>query len=91
MKIVERLGEHMGLWSKQLLREFIKENNLVTAQNAFAEIIQEMLVAEMDTHSGYEKHDMKAKLTPNSRNGKSLITGMGEYGEQEIAIPRPPR
>ncbi|MFK4344538.1 hypothetical protein ABH894_004810, partial [Paenibacillus sp. RC62] len=24
----------MGLWSKQQLREFIKENNLVTAQDA---------------------------------------------------------
>nr|WP_246309761.1 hypothetical protein [Paenibacillus frigoriresistens] len=40
----------MGLWTKQQLREFIKENKLVTAQDAqnalknlFAETIQEML------------------------------------------------
>ncbi|MDF9848131.1 transposase-like protein [Paenibacillus sp. PastM-2] len=71
----------MGLWSKQQLREFIKENNLVTAQDAqnalkdlFAETIQEMLEAEMDTHLGYGKHEVKAKLTPNSRNGKSRKT-----------------
>lgn len=70
--------KEMGLWAKQQLRAFIKENNLVTAQDAqnalknlFAETIQEMLEAEMETHLGYEKHDVKAKETPNSRNGKS--------------------
>ncbi|ALS21098.1 MULTISPECIES: hypothetical protein [Paenibacillus] len=59
----------MGLWSKEQLRQFIKENNLVTAQDAqnalkelFAETIQEMLEAEMDTHLGYEKNDVKNKL-----------------------------
>ncbi|KUP23769.1 transposase [Paenibacillus borealis] len=47
----------MRLWSQQQLREFIKENNLVSAQDAqialkdlFAETIQEMLEAEMDIH-----------------------------------------
>jgi putative transposase len=85
----------MGLWSKEQLREFIKQNNLVTAQDAqnalkdlFAETIQEMLEAEMDTHLGYAKHEVKAKLTPNSRNGKSRKTVVSEYGEQEITIPR---
>ncbi|KAF4325842.1 hypothetical protein G195_000412 [Phytophthora kernoviae 00238/432] len=85
----------MGLWTKQQLREFIKENNLVSAQDAqnalkdlFAETIQEMLEAEMDTHLGYGKHEVKTKLTPNSRNGKSRKTVVSEYGEQEIGIPR---
>ncbi|MFK4300660.1 nucleoid DNA-binding protein [Paenibacillus sp. RC254] len=70
--------KEMGLWAKQQLPAFIKENNLVTAQDAqnalknlFAETIQEMLEAEMETHLGYEKHDVKAKETSNSRNGKS--------------------
>jgi putative transposase len=95
MEVRERLGRHMGLWSKEQLREFIKQNNLVTAQDAqnalkdlFAETIQEMLEAEMDTHLGYAKHEVKAKLTPNSRNGKSRKTVVSEYGEQEITIPR---
>jgi len=51
----------MGLWSKEKLRQFIKENKLVTAQDAqnalkelFAETLQEMLEAEMETHLGYE-------------------------------------
>lgn len=85
----------MGLWTKEQLRAFIKENKLVTAQDAqnalkdlFAETLQEMLEAEMDTHLGYEKHDVQNKQTTNSRNGKSKKTITSEYGEQEISIPR---
>ncbi|NTZ16249.1 IS256 family transposase [Paenibacillus sp. JMULE4] len=85
----------MGLWSKEQLRAFIKENKLVTAQDAqnalkdlFAETLQEMLEAEMETHLGYEKHDVKNKQTTNSRNGKSKKKITSEYGDQEIAVPR---
>ncbi|WP_240414715.1 IS256 family transposase [Paenibacillus periandrae] len=85
----------MGLWTKQQLRQFIKENKLVTAQDAqnalkdlFAETLQEMLEAEMDTQLGYDKYDTKNKQTPNSRNGKSKKTITSEYGEQEIQVPR---
>jgi transposase-like protein len=81
--------------SKEQLRQFIKENKLVTAQDAqnalkdlFAETIQEMLEAEMDTHLGYEKHEVKKKSTANSRNGKSKKTITSEYGDQEIVVPR---
>ncbi|QYK59926.1 Transposase, Mutator family [Paenibacillus sp. S25] len=76
-------------------RKFIKENKLVTAQDAqkalkelFAETLQEMLEAELDTHLGYEKHDIQAKTTRNIRNGKSKKTVVSEYGEQEISVPR---
>lgn len=85
----------MGLWTKEQLRSFIKENNLVTAQDAqnalkdlFAETLQEMLEAEMDTHLGYSKHDLQNKQTKNSRNGKSKKTVTSEYGDQEITVPR---
>lgn len=47
-----------------------------------------MLQAEMDTHLGYDKHDVKNKKTSNSRNGKSKKTIVSEYGEQEIVVPR---
>lgn len=89
------MGLHMGLWTKEQLRQFIKENKLVTAQDSqntlkdlFAETIQEMLEAEMDTHLGYDKHDVKSKQTTNSRNVKSRKTVTSEYGDQEIVIPR---
>lgn len=85
----------MGLWTKEQLRAFINENKLVTAQDAqnalknlFAETIQEMLEAEMDTHLGYEKHEKAEKTTSNSRNGKSRKKITSEYGEQEISVPR---
>ncbi len=85
----------MGLWTKEQLRTFIKENKLVTAKDAqdalkdlFAETIQEMLEAEMDTHLGYEKHEKTDKTNRNSRNGKSHKTITSEYGDQEIAVPR---
>ncbi|OXM87065.1 IS256 family transposase [Paenibacillus rigui] len=85
----------MGLWTKEQLRAFIKENKLITAQDAqnalkdlFAETLQEMLEAEMDTHLGYEKHDVQNKQTSNSRNGKSKKKITSEYGEQEITVPR---
>lgn len=73
----------------------LQENKLVTAQDAqnalkelFAETLQEMLETEMDTHLGYEKHDLQNKQTSNSRNGKSRKTVISEYGEQEIRVPR---
>lgn len=47
-----------------------------------------MLQAELDTHLGYEKHEVKTKMTPNSRNGKDKKTVVSEYGEQEIRVPR---
>lgn len=85
----------MGLWTKEQLRAFIKENKLVTAKDAqdalkdlFAETIQEMLEAEMDTHLGYEKHEKADKTNRNSRNGKSHKTITSEYGDQEIVVPR---
>jgi putative transposase len=95
MEIEEWLGRTMGLWTKQQLRAFIKENKLVSAQDAqnalkdlFAETIQEMLEAEMDEHLGYQKHETQKKQTSNIRNGKSKKNIISEYGEQEIAVPR---
>jgi transposase-like protein len=80
---------------REVLRAFIKENNIVTAadaQNAlkelFASTIQEMLEAEMDHELGYEKHDDKNKRTTNRRNGHNKKTILSEYGESEIKIPR---
>ncbi|MBB6732765.1 transposase [Cohnella sp. CBP 2801] len=43
-------------------------------KDLFAETLQEMLEAEMDTYLGYEKHGAKNKQTTNSRNGKSRKT-----------------
>ena len=54
----------------------------------FAETLQSMLEAELDTELGYEKHDVKSKKTSNSCNGKSKKTVTSEYGDVDIAVPR---
>lgn len=85
----------MKLLPKDQLRQFIKENNLKsvedvqkTLKDLFAETLQEMLEAELETELGYAKHDVKNKQTSNSRNGHSKKTVTSEYGEFEIEIPR---
>jgi len=81
----------MARFSKELVKAFVKENNLKTMEDVqsalkelFAETLQSMLEAELDTELGYEKHDIKNKTTTNSRNGKSKKTVTSEYGEIEI-------
>lgn len=84
-----------GLLSKQELRQFVKEHNFQSAEDIqktlkelFADVLQEALEAELDTHLGYEKHDVKNKQTKNSRNGYSKKTVTSEYGNVEIEVPR---
>ncbi|QHZ54490.1 IS256 family transposase [Brevibacillus sp. NSP2.1] len=85
----------MGLIPKDQLRQLIKEHNLQTMgdvqkalKDIFAETLQEMLEAELDTELGYAKHDSKQKQTKNSRNGYSKKTVTSEYGELDLTIPR---
>jgi putative transposase len=57
-------------------------------RDLFADTMQEMLEAELETQLGYAKHDTKNKTTDNSRNGHSRKTLTSEFGDVEIAIPR---
>lgn len=73
--------------------EGVRQNNLKTMDDVqsalkelFAETLQSMLEAELDTEVGYEKHDVKNKVTSNSRNGKSKKI-ISEYGEVDIQVP----
>ena len=85
----------MELVSKEQIRKYIKEGNLKDLKDVqsmvkdlFASTMQEMLEAEMDTHLGYAKHDMKNKQTDNSRNGHSRKSVDSELGEIDMEIPR---
>jgi putative transposase len=51
-------------------------------------ISERALQAELTSHLGYEKHEIKGKNSGNSRNGTSSKTIKGEFGQAEIAIPR---
>ena len=53
----------MGIFTKEQLRELIREKNLVTADDVqdmlkemFSEMLQDMLEAELDTEIGYPKN-----------------------------------
>ena len=83
------------LWTKEQLRAFIKENNLVTADDAqkalkelFKDALQEMLEAELDTDLGYGRSEKAGRSTDNRRNGHSTKTVRSEYGEVALTVPR---
>lgn len=85
----------MGLFTKEQLKELIKERNMKTTEDIslmlkdlFGETLQEMMEAEMDTTLGYGKNENAAKRTDNRRNGHSKKKVVSEFGESEIAVPR---
>jgi len=85
----------MGIIPKNVLREIIKENDFKNPgeiyaylKDAFKDLLQEMLEAEMDVYLGYDKNDVKNKQTDNYRNGHSQKTVKSQYGEVDLSIPR---
>lgn len=85
----------MARFNKDQVNAFVKDNNLKTMDDVqsalkelFAETLQSMLEAELETELGYEKHDVRNKATSNSRNGKTKKTVNSEYGEVDIQVPR---
>ena len=81
--------------SKELLREYIKEQNfnspneiLNSLKDLFKDVLQEALEAEMDEALGYSKYGNNDKDISNSRNGYSKKTIKTELGPVEINIPR---
>ena len=85
----------MGAIPKDVLREIIKENDFKNPgeiyayfKDAFKDLLQEMLEAEMDVTLGYDKNDIKNKKTDNYRNGHSSKTVKSQYGQVDLSIPR---
>ena len=65
----------MSNMSKELLREYIKEQNFTSPneilnalKDMFRDVLQESLEAEMDEALGYGKDDSSSKSVDNSRN-----------------------
>jgi putative transposase len=83
------------LFSKEQVRELIKDKGLKTADDAmdvlkdlFKDVIQEMLEAELDTELGYEKHEKAGLSEENRRNGCTSKKVRSELGEIELTVPR---
>jgi putative transposase len=83
------------LFSKEQVRELIKDKGLKTADDAmdvlkdlFKDVIQEMLEAELDTELGYEKNEKAGLSEENRRNGCTSKKVRSELGEIELTVPR---
>lgn len=83
--------------SKELLRNYVKEQNFTNANEVlnalkglFKDVLQEALDAELDEALGYRKNDISSKNSNinNSRNGYSKKTINSELGPIDINIPR---
>jgi hypothetical protein len=66
----ERLGEPMSLMSKEQLKQWIKEKNMQSVEDVqsalkelFADTLQEMLEAQLETSLGYAKHDTNSNVS----------------------------
>lgn len=84
-----------NMLTRDQMKEFIKDNEIQTVDDIqrvlkalFAETLQGMLEAEMDSHLGYEKNDDTNKSTDNRRNGHSAKSVRSDYGEVDLEIPR---
>lgn len=85
----------MSNLSKDLLREYIKEQKFTSSDDIlkalkqlFSDVLQESLEAELDESLGYGKYENCENKGNNSRNGHSKKTIKTELGPVEINIPR---
>ena len=86
---------HVGLLTKEQIRELIKEKNLVTADDVqnmlkemFSDTLQEMLEAELDTELGYPKNGTIPEGSGNRRNGHGKKKVRSTFGEIDLNVPR---
>ena len=76
----------------QLMAGYQKPEDLLGEHGLLKQItkafVERALQAEMEAHLGHGKHDAVINPTGNTRNGKSVKTLKGEFGELPIEIPR---
>ena len=80
-------SKKIRIMTQDEVKQFIKENDTQSVQviqnvlkDMFAETLQGMLEAEMDTHLGYDKHEDSKKETTNRRNGHSFKSVRSDFG-----------
>jgi transposase-like protein len=77
------------------LKKLLKEKGVKSLDdfNAFMrdiskEVVETLLDGELTDHLGYEKHDQKAEVTDNVRNGFTSKTVKSKFGEIDLDVPR---
>jgi transposase-like protein len=88
-------GKFMTRIPKELIREMVREEKykstdevLNTMKEMFRDVLQEALEVELEEKLGYDKYEISAKETSNTRNGYSKKTIKSELGNIELNIPR---
>ncbi len=77
------------LLSKEFLSQFKTEEDVSTfLKDLHAQVLEQMLQGEMDSHLGYERHSQDGYNSGNSRNGSYSKRIQTEHGEQRIEVPR---
>ena len=79
----ELIREMIELYHPQSIKD-IQE----MLKDMFADTMEDMLKAELDTELGYSKNSQAAKTTENRRNGSYPKTVTSSMGEIELNIPR---
>ena len=78
----ELIREMIELYHPQSIKD-IQE----MLKDMFADTMEDMLKAELDTELGYSKNSQAAKTTENRRNGSYPKTVTSSMGEIELNIP----
>jgi len=82
---------------KELIRELVASEEFKTTgdimeaiKGMFADVLGEVLEAELDTTLGYDKHEQRPddNAPKNYRNGHTKKTVKTQLGEVEITVPR---
>jgi len=77
------------LLSKEFLSQFRTEDDVSRfLSDLHAQVLEQMLEGEMDSHLGYEKHSTAGNNTGNSRNGSFPKKIQTQHGESVIQVPR---
>jgi putative transposase len=76
----------------KLLGDYKGPEDLIGEQGLLRELtralVERAMHAELTHHLGYENHAPDGKNSGNSRNGTSVKTLKGDFGEVEIEVPR---
>src|SRR3954471_7311622 len=76
----------------QLLGDYKKPEDIIGENGLLKQLTKALLEramqAEMTDHLGYGKHDPAGNNSGNSRNGKTIKTLKGDFGEMPLETPR---
>lgn len=81
VKLIDKL-----LADRKKPEDILGENGLL--KELTKALLERVMEAEMSDHLGYEKHDRAGDNSGNSRNGVSIKTLKGDFGEMALATPR---